>query len=169
MLLYPTIFALESQDTTASNNTLMPDNIENYLEGEKMSYLMRIVGYGVIIEDKHLSDMLGMLAEPLTMEQKKRFYIGHNVLEPIDYEDMNSHDKKLYDEVDVNNPSFLKTDFGDHWIDYLDMYLDKHYPSLCVSFAAESDDIAVYAGTTRSKENLADHEGLYKFWKNYED
>lgn len=134
-----------------------------------MSDVMRMIGYGVIIEESSINDMLYALTKNLPMEQKKRFYIGHSVVDPIDYDDMTSSDQELYDNVDASKDSFMKTDFGDDWMDYIDMYMGKYYPLLNIDYTEEFDAVAVYIGTTRKSEALTREEQSYKYWANYEE
>lgn len=134
-----------------------------------MSAVMRTIGYGVIVEKRHINDMLYALTKGLSLEQKKRFYIGHSVVDPISYEDMGSSYQELYDNVDTNQASFMRTDFGDNWMDYIDMYMDKHYPLLNIAYTEESDAVAVYVGVTRKVEELTMEEQSYEYWMDYEE
>lgn len=114
-----------------------------------MSNYDRVTAYGILISGRRINDMLQALTEPLTMEQKKRFYIGHCVIEPVSYNDMEDHYKVKYDNVDMGDPAFLVTDFGNHWMDYIDMYIDEYYPLLSITPTFESGIVAVYASKTR--------------------
>lgn len=114
-----------------------------------MSSYDRITAYGVLIHGRFINDMLQALTSPLTMEQKKRFYIGHKVIEPVSYNDMEDRYKAKYDDIDIDAPDFLVTDFGSRWMEYIDMYMDNYYPLLSVSPTADPRTIAVYATSTR--------------------
>lgn len=117
-----------------------------------MSNYDKITGYGVLIGGGQINDMMQALALPLTMEEKKRFHIGHKVIDPISYEDMEDHYKAKYDNVNIDDPAFLVTDFGNRWMDYIDMYLDQNYPLLDITPTTVPGTIAVYAGSTRRRE-----------------
>lgn len=114
-----------------------------------MSAVMRAIGYGILIEKRHVNDMLYALTKGLSVEQKKRFYIGHKVIEPVSYNDMEDRYKAKYDDIDIDAPDFLITDFGSHWMEYIDMYMDNYYPLLSISPTADPCTIAVYATSTR--------------------
>lgn len=114
-----------------------------------MSDTIRVSGYGVLIGGICLNDMLQALTHPLTMEQKKLFYIGHKVIEPSGYNDMDDHYKARYDSVDIDAPDFLITDFGNRWMEFIDMYMDTYYPLLTISPTTVLGTIAIYAMSTK--------------------
>lgn len=114
-----------------------------------MSSYNRITAYGVLINGNHINAMLQALTRPLAMEQKKRFYIGHKVIEPVSYNDMEDRYKAKYDDIDIDAPDFLVTDFGSRWMEYIDMYMDNYYPLLSVSPTADPRTVALYVTKNR--------------------
>lgn len=86
--------------------------------------------YGIVLGGEEIYALKKKLSENLTLLQKKALYLCWGLTDQVEYDELTDHDKKMWDELDTDDPEFMVTDFG--WCEMSDFFelLESKYPAL---------------------------------------